>query len=193
MAASSAAPDLSRLDTDSFYAPYPKQEALHTSPATNLLGIGGNGSGKSAFLLGEAIYICLEFPGADCLLVRKNWKELEKGLILDLKNTLPAIAVPLQRPETRCLLPRQRLAYFLRSLPHGKRTRPRAIPFQRLRVHRHRRARPIQLQRLRLPALAQPHQQGLQTEQERGMARPAHGQRHQPTRPRLRLDKEALD
>ena len=89
MAASSAAPDLSRLDTDSFYAPYPKQEALHTSPATNLLGIGGNGSGKSAFLLGEAIYICLEFPGADCLLVRKNWKELEKGLILDLKNTLP--------------------------------------------------------------------------------------------------------
>jgi len=82
--------ELGRLETDGFYKPWPKQRALHTSPATNLLGIGGNGSGKSAFLLGEAIYICLEFPGADCLLVRKNWKELEKGLILDLKNTLPA-------------------------------------------------------------------------------------------------------
>src|ERR1700678_2437776 len=80
---------LGRLETDSFYSPWPKQQELHTSTATNLLAIGGNGSGKSAFLLGEAIYVCLEFPGADCLLVRKNWKELEKGLILDLKNTLP--------------------------------------------------------------------------------------------------------
>lgn len=85
----STAPVLGRLATDEFYKPWPKQDALHTSPATNLLGIGGNGSGKSAFLLGEAIYVCIEFPGADCLLIRKNWKELEKGLILDLKNTLP--------------------------------------------------------------------------------------------------------
>lgn len=86
---SSAPIELGRLETDAFYSPWPKQDALHTSAATNILGIGGNGSGKSAFLLGEAIYVCLEFPGADCLLVRKNWKELEKGLILDAKNTLP--------------------------------------------------------------------------------------------------------
>jgi hypothetical protein len=82
--------DLSRLNTAEFYDPWPKQNILHTSKAINLLAIGGNGSGKSAFLLGEAIFCAIEFPGADCLLLRKNFPELEKGLILDLKNTLPA-------------------------------------------------------------------------------------------------------
>lgn len=82
--------DLSRLDTASFYNPWPKQNELHTSPAIDLLAIGGNGSGKSAFLLGEAIFCAIEFPGSDCLLLRKNYPELEKGLILDLKNTVPA-------------------------------------------------------------------------------------------------------
>ena len=84
-----ASEPLGRLVTDSFYKPWPKQDELHTASATNLLGIGGNGSGKSAVLLGEALFICLEFPGADCLLIRKKWSELEQGLILDLKNTLP--------------------------------------------------------------------------------------------------------
>ena len=82
--------DLSRLDTASFYNPWPKQNELHTSPAIDLLAIGGNGSGKSAFLLGEAIFCAIEFPGSDSLLLRKNFPELEKGLILDMKNTLPA-------------------------------------------------------------------------------------------------------
>lgn len=86
---STAESALGRFELASVYNPWPKQSELHVSPATNLLGIGGNGSGKSAFLLGEAIYVCMEFPGADCILIRKNWKELEKGLILDLKNTLP--------------------------------------------------------------------------------------------------------
>lgn len=85
-----AAEQLGRFDLASVYAPWPKQSELHTSLSTKLLGIGGNGSGKSATLLGEALYVAFEFPGADSLLVRKNWKELEKGLILDLKNTLPA-------------------------------------------------------------------------------------------------------
>lgn len=74
---------------DTFYNPYPKQDSLHTSAAKNLLAIGGNGSGKSAFLLGEAIYVMDQFPGANVLLLRKDYKQLEKGLILDLKNTVP--------------------------------------------------------------------------------------------------------
>lgn len=78
-----------RLDIGTFYTPYPKQDSLHTSPATNLLAIGGNGSGKSAFLLGEAIYVISEFPGADVLLLRRDFKELDKGLILDFKNMVP--------------------------------------------------------------------------------------------------------
>jgi hypothetical protein len=74
---------------DSFYQPYPKQDFLHTSAASNLLAIGGNGSGKSAFLLGEAIYVMDQFPGSNVLLLRKDYKQLEKGLILDLKNGVP--------------------------------------------------------------------------------------------------------
>ena len=77
------------LDLASIYRPYPKQNELHASPATYLLAVGGAGSGKSAFLLGEAIYTCLEFPGADCLLLRRDFKELDKGLILDFKRTVP--------------------------------------------------------------------------------------------------------
>jgi phage terminase large subunit len=73
-----------------WYSPTPKQEILHTSPAKNLLAIGGGGSGKSMFLLGEAIYTCLQYPGANCLLLRRDFPELEKGLILDFKATVPA-------------------------------------------------------------------------------------------------------
>jgi hypothetical protein len=40
-------------------------------------------------LLGEAFFICMEYPGADCLLLRRDFPELEKGLILDFKNTVP--------------------------------------------------------------------------------------------------------
>lgn len=77
------------VEIDAFYDPFPKQLELHQSAATGLLAIGGNGSGKSAFLLGEAIYTMTEFPGADCLLMRRNFPELEAGLILDWKNMVP--------------------------------------------------------------------------------------------------------
>jgi hypothetical protein len=80
---------LGQCHISSFYDPYPKQNALHTSAAGALLAVGGNGSGKSAFLLGEAIYVMDQFPGANVLLLRKDYKQLEKGLILDLKNTVP--------------------------------------------------------------------------------------------------------
>ena len=77
------------LYVSSFYEPYPKQSVLHRSSCHNLLGIGGNGSGKSFFLLGEAIYIGLEYPGSMCLLLRRDYPELEKGLIKDFKDTVP--------------------------------------------------------------------------------------------------------
>jgi hypothetical protein len=77
------------LNVDSFYQPYVKQDLLHSNPAKYLLAIGGNGSGKSAFLLGESLYNCLEYPGANVLLLRRDYPELEKGLILDFKNTVP--------------------------------------------------------------------------------------------------------
>lgn len=77
------------IDVESFYEPLPKQHALHISPAKYLLGIGGNYSGKSLFLIGEATMVALEYPRSFSLLLRKNFPELEKGLIQDFLNTVP--------------------------------------------------------------------------------------------------------
>ena len=77
------------VTVDSFYLPLPKQDELHTSPAKYLLGIGGNYSGKSAFLIGEALYNALEYPSSMCLLLRKTFKELNKGLIRDFRDSVP--------------------------------------------------------------------------------------------------------
>jgi phage terminase large subunit len=81
--------DFGTVNVSDFYEPIPKQDLLHTSAAKNLLAIGGGGSGKSFFLLGEAIYTCFQYPGATCLLLRRDFPELEKGLIFDFKNTVP--------------------------------------------------------------------------------------------------------
>jgi hypothetical protein len=78
-----------QLEIDTFYTPLPKQEELHRSSAHNVLAIGGNYSGKSLFLIGEAIYVMAEYPGADCLLLRRDFPELDRGLILDWKNMVP--------------------------------------------------------------------------------------------------------
>lgn len=78
------------LFVESFYQPLPKQVEFHTAPAGNILSIGGNYSGKSLSLIGEALMVCFEYPGAQCLLLRKNFPELEKGLIADFKDTVPA-------------------------------------------------------------------------------------------------------
>lgn len=77
------------VDIDSFYAPHDKQLQLHTSTARNLLAIGGGGSGKSFFLLGEALYTAFLYPGSNNLLLRRDFPQLERGLILDFKKTVP--------------------------------------------------------------------------------------------------------
>jgi phage terminase large subunit len=81
--------DIGAANIWEWYDPLPKQNILHTSPANNLLAIGGGGSGKSMFGLGEALYVCAQYPGAHCLLLRRDFPELEKGLILDFKSTVP--------------------------------------------------------------------------------------------------------
>lgn len=77
------------LNTDSFYKPLDHQRELHTSAANKLLAIGGAGSGKSLFLIGEAQYVLNEFPGANVLLLRRDFPELKRGLIQDLHDTVP--------------------------------------------------------------------------------------------------------
>jgi len=65
---------------DSKVKPYPHQLALHQSTCQNLAAIGGNGSGKSAFLLWQAILnYALRYEGCDSLLLRRNSRELDSG------------------------------------------------------------------------------------------------------------------
>lgn len=74
---------------DSFFKPTPKQNLLLGSDRPYRLGIGGGGSGKSFELIGEAINVACAFAGSSSLLIRRDFPELEKGLILDFRNTVP--------------------------------------------------------------------------------------------------------
>ena len=75
------------LDLDTIYEPYPKQRQLHTNSAKNLLAIGGNGSGKSAFLLGESLYVAFEYPGSSCLLLRRDFHALFDSMLVAVNPT----------------------------------------------------------------------------------------------------------
>lgn len=84
------------IDLAKFYDPLDHQLAFHKArPRTNGTGfenrlqVGGAGSGKSLALLWEALTYCIEYPGSQNLLIRKNYPELEKGLIRDLLTSVP--------------------------------------------------------------------------------------------------------
>lgn len=72
------------------YYPTPKQAEFHQSHARFRMMIGGAGSGKSMGLLMESIqnYNC-RFAGCHTLLLRKDFAELNKGLIQDLQDKVP--------------------------------------------------------------------------------------------------------
>ncbi len=75
-----------------FYDPLPKQRQFHYARWAHRFRLmtGGAGSGKSLALLWEAITLGLLYPGSQHLLLRKNYPELEKGLIRDLHSSVPA-------------------------------------------------------------------------------------------------------
>lgn len=77
------------LELDALYRPQPKQAAFHANPARYRLMVGGAGSGKSLAMLWEAVRWCILYPGIRVLLIRRNYPELEKGLIADLKAAVP--------------------------------------------------------------------------------------------------------
>lgn len=67
------------------------QYELHHDPARFRAGIGGRGSGKSIWLLGEGVWkYLIPFPGCHVLLLRKDFRELSKGLIQDLRSEIPS-------------------------------------------------------------------------------------------------------
>ncbi|MGH9438578.1 MAG: phage terminase large subunit [Terriglobia bacterium] len=71
------------------YCPQAKQTAFHTNSARYRLMVGGAGSGKSVALLWEAVKWAYAYPGIQILLLRRNFPELNKGLIADLHDQVP--------------------------------------------------------------------------------------------------------
>jgi hypothetical protein len=71
------------------YAPFPKQQQFHASPAKYRLFGGAAGPGKTKALLMEAILQAHEHPGANTLLLRRTFPELEQSLLLYFRRDVP--------------------------------------------------------------------------------------------------------
>src|SRR3984957_6388051 len=71
------------------YAPFPKQKQFHASPAKYRLFGGAAGPGKSKALLMEAILQAHDHPGANTLLLRRTFPELEQSLLLYFRRDVP--------------------------------------------------------------------------------------------------------
>jgi hypothetical protein len=71
------------------YEPFPKQQQFHASPAKYRLFGGAAGPGKTKALLMEAILQAHEHPGANTLLLRRTFPELEQSLLLYFRRDVP--------------------------------------------------------------------------------------------------------
>jgi phage terminase large subunit len=71
------------------YTPFPKQQAFHASRAKYRLFGGAAGPGKSKALLMEAILQANELGGANTLLLRRTFPELEQSLLLYFRRDVP--------------------------------------------------------------------------------------------------------
>ncbi len=71
------------------YTPFPKQRAFHASRAKYRLFGGAAGPGKSKALLMEAILQANELGGANTLLLRRTFPELEQSLLLYFRRDVP--------------------------------------------------------------------------------------------------------
>ncbi len=71
------------------YTPFPKQQEFHASAAKYRLFGGAAGPGKSKALLMEAILQANEFAGANTLLLRRTFPELEQSLLLYFRRDVP--------------------------------------------------------------------------------------------------------
>ena len=82
-----AAEGAARVDLG--YAPFSKQQQFHASPAKYRLFGGAAGPGKTKALLMEAILQAHEHPGANTLLLRRTFPELEQSLLLYFRREVP--------------------------------------------------------------------------------------------------------
>ena len=77
------------LSVDLGYDAFPKQQEFHESPAKYRLFGGAAGPGKSKALLMEAILQAHETPGAQTLLLRRTFPELEQSLLYYFRRDVP--------------------------------------------------------------------------------------------------------
>jgi hypothetical protein len=84
-----ATPELAPTFVDLGYEPFPKQQEFHVSRAKYRLFGGAAGPGKSKALLMEAILQAHEVPGANTLLLRRTFSELEQTLLLYFRRDIP--------------------------------------------------------------------------------------------------------
>ncbi len=71
------------------YEPFPKQRQFHESNAKYRLFGGAAGPGKSMALLMEAVHQADDHPGANTLLMRRTFPELDKSLLLYFRRYVP--------------------------------------------------------------------------------------------------------
>jgi Terminase large subunit, T4likevirus-type, N-terminal len=71
------------------YQPFPRQQQFHSSPAKYRLFGGAAGPGKTKALLWEAIFQATGVDGADTLLLRRTYQELESSLLLYFRRDVP--------------------------------------------------------------------------------------------------------
>lgn len=71
------------------YRPFPRQAEFHRSAAKYRLFGGQAGPGKSTALLWEGVLQACETPGADVLLLRRTYPELETSIILPFRRDVP--------------------------------------------------------------------------------------------------------
>lgn len=71
------------------YEPTPRQLAMHTSGAQEVLFGGAAGPGKTTALLAAGIAFCLAIPNAKALLLRRSYKQLENEIIPRLITMIP--------------------------------------------------------------------------------------------------------
>ena len=81
--------DASAKEIELGYAPFAKQQQFHASPAKYRLFGGAAGPGKTKALLIEAILQAHEHPGANTLLLRRTFPELEQSLLLYFRRDIP--------------------------------------------------------------------------------------------------------
>jgi len=71
------------------YKPTARQKQAHKSGADETLFGGAAGGGKSEFLLGSLVTLCLLVPGVQVVAFRRTFPDLKRSLILKLMPRLP--------------------------------------------------------------------------------------------------------